>query len=175
MEHFPISWNNISQIPSRSYICGYCGENIASNLGFLGESHNYKPPKIFFIYICHVCKSPTFFDDDYKQTPGSLFGKIVNDIPSKEVEELYNESRRCMSTESYTASVLYSRKLLMNIAVSKGAMEGLNFKEYVDFLSDKGFIPPDGKEWVDHIRNKGNEATHQIAIMKKGGIRLFNG
>jgi len=26
----------------------------------------------------------------------------------------------------------------------------------------------DGKGWVDHIRKKGNEANHEIVIMKKG-------
>ena len=37
--------------------------------------------------------------------------------------------------------------------------------EYVQYLSDKGYVPPDGKEWVDHIRKKGNEANHEISIM----------
>ena len=55
----------------------------------------------------------------------------------------------------------------MNIAVAKGAKEGLKFIEYVEFLSSKNYVPPDGKEWVDHIREKGNEATHEIIIMKK--------
>jgi hypothetical protein len=26
-------------------------------------------------------------------------------------------------------------------------------------------VPPNGKHWVDHIRKKGNEATHEIALM----------
>lgn len=55
----------------------------------------------------------------------------------------------------------------MNIAVSKGAKEGLKFVEYVDYMASKGYIPPDGKDWVDHIRSKGNEATHEIAIMQR--------
>jgi hypothetical protein len=53
----------------------------------------------------------------------------------------------------------------MNIAVEKGAKEGLSFVEYVDYLEKKGYFPPDGREWVDHIRIKGNEATHKINIM----------
>ena len=57
----------------------------------------------------------------------------------------------------------------MNIAVSKGAKEGLKFIEYVEHLSDVGYVPPDGKDWVDHIRKKGNEATHEISIMDKEG------
>ena len=72
-----------------------------------------------------------------------------------------------MSVSSHTAAVLCCRKLLMNIAVSKGAKEGLQFIKYVEFLSDNHYVPPDAKDWVDHIRKKGNEATHEIAIMKR--------
>ncbi len=56
----------------------------------------------------------------------------------------------------------------MHIAVDKGADEGKRFIEYVEYLSNAGYIPPDGKEWVDHIRSKGNEANHEIVIMSKG-------
>jgi hypothetical protein len=52
----------------------------------------------------------------------------------------------------------------MNIAVDKGAREGLHFEEYVNYLDSKGYIPPDGKHWVDIIRKKGNEATHEIKL-----------
>ncbi len=55
----------------------------------------------------------------------------------------------------------------MNVAVKQGALEGKPFIEYVEYLSDKGYVPPNGKHWVDHIRKKGNEATHEIALMKK--------
>jgi hypothetical protein len=55
--------------------------------------------------------------------------------------------------------------MLMNIAVDQGAADGLKFIEYVEFLASNGFIPPNGKTWVDHIRKKGNEATHEIALM----------
>lgn len=53
----------------------------------------------------------------------------------------------------------------MNIAVSQGAAEGLRFIDYVEYLEKNGFIPPNGRGWVDHIRKKGNEATHVIALM----------
>jgi hypothetical protein len=29
-------------------------------------------------------------------------------------------------------------------------------------LADKGYVPPGGRNWVDHIRKQGNEATHEI-------------
>lgn len=55
----------------------------------------------------------------------------------------------------------------MHIAVSQGAEEGKRFVEYVNFLSDKGYLPPGSKNWVDHIRQKGNEANHEVAIMSR--------
>jgi hypothetical protein len=53
----------------------------------------------------------------------------------------------------------------MNIGVQEGAEEGKPFVHYIDYLAGKGFIPPNGRAWVDHIRQKGNEATHEIALM----------
>jgi hypothetical protein len=56
----------------------------------------------------------------------------------------------------------------MHIAVDKGADEGKRFIEYIEYLSDNNYVPPNGKAWVDHIRKKGNEANHEIKIMSKG-------
>ena len=36
-----------------------------------------------------------------------------------------------------------------------------------EYLSDKNYVPPDGKGWVDYIRQKGNEANHEIVLMTK--------
>ena len=160
-----VNWANIITLPSKSYICGNCGNSLASAHGFSASSPR-EGVIVACIYICHFCFRPTYFDKEGNQIPGSPYGNKVNNLPS-EVETLYNEARNCTSCNAYTASVLCSRKLLMNIAVSKGAEEGLKFIEYVEYLSNKHFIPPDGKEWVDYIRTKGNEATHEISIMKK--------
>lgn len=116
------------------------------------------------IYICPHCNKPTYFEND-KQYPPVVFGNRVQSLPSKEIESLYNEARRCTGVRAYTAAVLACRKLLMNIAVQKGADEGKRFIEYVEYLADRGYVPPNGKGWVDHIRKKGNEATHEIALM----------
>ena len=83
----------------------------------------------------------------------------------EQLNKLYTESRDCIANGNYTASVLISRKMLMNIAVEQNAVTNLSFIEYVDYLSQKGFVPPHGREWVDHIRRKGNEANHEIALM----------
>jgi hypothetical protein len=55
----------------------------------------------------------------------------------------------------------------MNIAVGLGAPAGEPFMKYVEYLANKGYVPPNGKGWVDHIRKKGNEANHEITLMNK--------
>ena len=70
-----------------------------------------------------------------------------------------------MSVSAYTAAVLACRKLLMNSAVAQGAAAGKTFVSYVDHLADKGYVPPNGRGWVDHIRKRGNEANHEIKLM----------
>lgn len=59
----------------------------------------------------------------------------------------------------------------MNVAVQQGAKENLKFIEYVNYIADQGYVPPNGKHWVDHIRKKGNEATHEIAVMGEADAR----
>ena len=54
----------------------------------------------------------------------------------------------------------------MHIAVEKKAKPGESFISYVEFLANAGYVPPDGKPWVDHIRKKSNEANHEILLMK---------
>ena len=160
-----LNWGGIQLLKSKSYVCGHCGNSLASEKGWIaaqdidrGSAH---------LYICHHCNRPTFFDTSEKQTPGVIFGGDVQDVDNEFVRNLYIEARNCTSKNAFTASVLCCRKLLMHIAVSKGAKEGESFLSYVEYLSNNNFIPPDAKGWVDHIRTKGNEANHEIVIMKK--------
>jgi hypothetical protein len=153
---------------SKSYICGYCGNALASEKGYHASSIEayQNEHREAFIYICHHCTRPTFFDASGIQSPGTPFGNNVNDITDESVLTLYNEARKSISASCHTAAVLCCRKLLMHIAVSKGADEGKPFSYYVNYLSEKNFVPPDAKQWVDHIREKGNEANHEINIME---------
>lgn len=156
-----IHWNNLSSIGSTDYQCGYCGKVVASDKGYFAntllEGHKAR------IYICPHCARPSFFYGGV-QSPQVAPGNEVQHLPDQ-IQALYREARNCVAATAYTASVLACRKLLMNIAVEQGADEGLRFIEYVDYLADNGFVPPNGRGWVDHIRKKGNEATHEINLM----------
>jgi hypothetical protein len=81
------------------------------------------------------------------------------------LDKLYLEARLSAGAGAFTSAVLACRKMLMNIAVAEGAKENQTFQKYVDYLADHNFIPPRGKVWVDYIRKRGNEATHEIELM----------
>ena len=153
-------WNNANQIGSRNYTCGFCGNIVASSNGFSHQNNSYR------IYLCPHCEKPTYFGWHEGQIPGVAPGYEVKALPP-DIEGLYSESRNSVAASAYTGAVLLSRKLLMNIAVTQGAPTGKPFIEYVEYLAANGYVPPNGKGWVDHIRKKGNEATHEIVAMSR--------
>lgn len=162
-----VKWQNIAAQPSRSYVCGHCGNPLASATGWHSEKRRDAQAKTW-IYICHFCDRPTFFDIDGRQSPGASLGEVVKDVSDPSVAELYEEARRATTAGAFTAAVLACRKLLMHVAVAKGAPAGEQFVKYVEYLATQNYVPPGAKPWVDHIRKKGNEANHEIIIMNQG-------
>ncbi len=162
-----LEWQNTGQIQQRSFTCGYCGHLVGPNVGFYAYERPRQTPlfPVAHIYICTYCWQPTFMLGE-GQTPGIAFGNSVDHVPTN-IAELYNEARRCMSVSAFTSSVLACRKLLMNVAVQLGAKENQNFFAYVEYLATNGYVPPTGRAWVDHIRLRGNEATHEIEMMSR--------
>jgi len=151
-------WRNTQTVSKRRYVCAFCDSNV-------GPSHGYDSDANRYILICPTCDRATVFNDNI-QAPAPLLGNKVTNVPP-EINSLYNEARACTGKNAFTAAVLACRKLLMHIAVDKGAPEGKPFIDYVQYLSDKNYVPPNGKGWVDHIRQKGNEANHEIKIMEE--------
>jgi hypothetical protein len=169
----PLVWQQIQKIGSHKYVCGYCCQPLASENGWTATRHelvgrSYEHVVHGKIYVCHNCSSPTFFDiDTGKQTPGVTFGEPVHNVADKAVAEIYEEARKATSAGCYTAAVLCCRKLLMHVAVARGAAENQSFKSYVQYLADKNYVPPDCRLWVDQIRELGNEANHEVSMMGK--------
>lgn len=174
----PAAYRNLQEIENRSFVCGFCGDKVSSDRGYkIGELQDGSGDQIGGVYICPNCSGPTFFSPDGEKFPGNAFGERVDDVP-EDLNALYEEARKCTAENCHTAAVLLCRKILMNIAVDRGADEDLRFIEYVNYLSDEGYTPPDGKHWVDHIRKKGNEANHEIHLMEEEDAKdliLFSG
>ena len=153
-----MDWHKADNIKTHSFRCGYCDRDVASNRGYTADGPAALP-------ICPRCWLPTLFTTD-SQVPAPMFGAKVESLPDN-VAAVYNEARRCMSVGSCTGAVLLCRKLLMHIAVEKGAKAGETFKSYVSHLADQHWVPPGSEDWVDSIRQTGNDANHEIAIMDR--------
>lgn len=163
-------WKDTLDLKRKSYTCYNCGEKILSEEGYSCTSSSYDSIDKGVIYICHVCKAPTYFISGY-QIPECFYGENIEHLPG-DISLTYDEARKCFSVAAYTSSVLCCRKILMNISCEKGAEEGKQFIYYVNYLSDNGYVPPNGKVWVDKIRNLGNEATHKLEVKSKEDAEL---
>lgn len=161
-------WYNLERLAKTRYTCGFCSSTTAPDKGYITNA-GLKGR----IYICPNCTNPTFLDVHGSQHPGIRMGNDVKGITDDGVQHLYNEARDCTKVGAHTAATLLCRKLLMNIAVQHGAKEGKSFVSYINYLESAGYVPPNGKEWVDHIRKKGNEATHEIALIPQEESRLL--
>lgn len=157
-----MDWRNVENIHPRSFICGFCGNRVGSARGYYTNS--FSPAQVS-VHLCPHCYKPSLFVDG-KQFPGVPPGSSVTHLPS-DIAQLYEEARSATAAGAHTAAVLACRKLLMNVAVAQGAGPGQSFISYVEHLSNAGYVPPNGKAWVDHIRKKGNEATHEIHLMSQ--------
>ncbi len=161
-------WYGQIALQPLSFRCGYCDDQVSSVAGYkLGFNRDGSGHQLGGIYLCPSCLRPTFLSPSGVRLPDVSFGSSVGHVPT-ELGTLYDEARRCTSNSCYTASVLLCRKILMHIGVEQGADEGKNFIHYVNYLADRGFVPPNGKHWVDHIRKKSNEANHEICLMERG-------
>jgi len=158
-------WADLQSMQPIIYTCGYCGRDVSSEKGYKTHGISEVKGQSGGIFICPMCKGPTYNPPQEKrQIPGASCGQSVRHVPN-ELNMLYEESRDCVTNGNHTAAVLLFRKMLMHIAVQLKAPENRNFIEYVEYLSDQGYVPPNGKQWVDHIRKKGNEANHEIKLM----------
>src|SRR5688500_8687003 len=128
------TWS-LKPIPAQRYQCGWCGCVVSSQLGAVALESEM--PLVMAITeevvcVCPQCESATVLGRG-RQAPGVPMGNPVASLP-KDIETLYEEARRAGSVGAYTAMVLCCRKILMHVAVSKGAPAGAKFASYVEFL-----------------------------------------
>lgn len=110
---------------------------------------------------CQNCDDGSVLALDGNVYPGVPFGLDIEGL-SDIVREAYEEARKCMSVNALTFCESMCRKILMNVAVEKGAKVGKSFTDYLSDLETYGYVTPPMKNWVDLIRKHGNKAAHRI-------------
>lgn len=160
-----MTWQGLGEPPAASYLCGFCGDRVASRQGWIARLDATQTWA--YIRLCPSCRCPTFFDTLKDRTPGSLPGSEVEHVP-EDLAALYSEARMSTGVGANTAAVMVCRKMLMNIAADKGADDKAldSFLGSVEYLAAEGYVPPGGMAWVEYVRKRGNEANHKIELMK---------
>jgi hypothetical protein len=115
---------------------------------------------------CPNCANGSVVDPEDRVHPSVRIGPDVIGLPP-DVSAAYDEARDTMSVNAFTACELVCRKILMHIAVEKGANEGESFVSYINYLEAQGYVTPPMKGWVDQIRTIGNSATHELSAPQR--------
>lgn len=145
--------------------CAWCDTIVSPNEGI--SIYDVFHHKLGYIYICPNCEEIILYNENNETTfPQAKFGDSFLKLP-EDVNVIYEECRDCYSVGAYTSVLLLARKLLMHIAVDCGAKEDKKFAEYVNFLDENHFVPPNSKKLLEFIREQGNEPNHQIVIKEK--------
>jgi hypothetical protein len=148
----------ISNVESfENLICGHCGTSVSSSV--IALTHEKDVPEVKWLR-CPACHKGMVLNEG-QLSPSSAVGDAVEGLPA-DTAEAYEEARRAASFAAYTACELMCRKILMHVAVDKGAPAGKPFTVYLDHLVQEGYLTPPMKPWVDVIRKRGNIATHEI-------------
>lgn len=165
-----INWPGLTRINTQQWRCGFCDREVASDVGWVGtfQRGDYQGHWTveWYVAVCPRCTLPTFIGDDGVQVPGARAGEKIEHLPA-DIDALYTEARRAMGVSAYTLAVLAGRKILMHVSAANGAKAGESFKAYVDGLQAHGLVTAGMKDWVDEIRELGNDANHEIALMQR--------
>lgn len=157
-------WVNPEYVENKTFTCGYCNTKVASDKGYRIDRRGHG--QAGGVYICPNCGGATFFAPDGRQFPGEPVGHQVAHLPQK-LDALYGEARTCIKQQCYTAAVVLCREILRELAVSRGADKDLIFLDYVIYLEQNNYIPPNGKHWVDYIGQQTSKDGDAIRVMEK--------
>lgn len=164
-----LNWGNAGPMHGVSVECPHCG-SMTTPLQLCVSSSAIDAQlragvSATQILACPSCTLPfIYITSENRFIPSQRLGRSVKGLPA-DLERLYDEARDASSVGAFTACAMVARKVLMNLAVLEGAEENRNFHHYVEYLAGNGFVPKKGRPWVDKIRTKGNEATHEIELV----------
>jgi len=156
-------WQNVFDVAGKNYVCGYCSAEPGSGKGWMTDASGGEAA---VIRICPVCNAPTFFSSTGEQWPGAKAGAAVASLPP-DVQAIHEEARQSIAANAPTGATMLCRKILMHVAVQKGADENQSFQTYVKWLIQERYAPIGAESWLDYIRERANEANHEIMVMSK--------
>jgi hypothetical protein len=153
--------------------CPYCLQNGNFSLEHHAEKRNLQNKVLNFdIYSCNNCSNITMLFWAAAISPAPVYGlhnwislpyplKII-DWPESWPEDIgrhWVQAKNALNQGYLDAASSSTRTALQLVMRYKGC-EGSNLKQEIDYLANKGELPPLMKQWATEIRLLGNVTLH---------------
>lgn len=145
--------------------CYYCGRDVAAEVVHVHKEYSHGGqrvvPRTRWLQ-CGSCGEGSVMNAQGIVYPSAPAGRPVQGLPD-EVANAWREARTAHAVTAYTAAEVMCRKILMYVAVDKANSKvRQSFKEHVDDLAAAGLFAPSIKPAVDKVRDRGNDAAHEL-------------
>lgn len=145
------------------FVCAFCSALVAATHGYENGRREGRA------VICPNCWNISYTKDSIL-VPSAPMGREVEHLPAV-VHDVFGEVRACLRERAHHGAILLLRKLIMHIAVEKGAKQNQSFDSYVKYLADNHLVPAGVDTILDRVRKQGNEATHEIAPVDAAAVQ----
>lgn len=151
--------------------CPFCEEKGHFSIAFhaVKKKPNTKKVLNFDTLECTNCKGYVMVlwsssewsqeTHQYRVLPWPLRWEKYPDYWPATVGRYWLQAKRNLSDENWDAAVLMARSSLQ-AALRNTDAKGHNLKQEIDFLADKGILPPILQEWAHNLRELGNDTAH---------------
>lgn len=156
--------------------CPHCGAAQMLVIAIAVEQQNTPTPDLVDDgprwYLCSACRKPSVLVDGVIE-PSSRPLRTPKGLPTTD-RTIWEEARSCLGVHAYSATVMLCRKLLLHVAVEKGLPpknrqnRAPSYMDAVKHLESSGVITADMREWVDQIKDIGNDANHELTPITMG-------
>jgi len=146
--------------------CPWCGPTTFLVVARQVDTH----PNALAFLRCVTCRRGVVINNSVASPPAPPL-PTVEGCPA-DVERAWGEATSALSVGATTAAVMMCRKLLFHIAVEQGLPatddkgRAPTFAACLQQLRDVGIVTPPLAKWVEHIRDIGNEANHDLAAIE---------
>jgi hypothetical protein len=96
---------------------------------------------------------------DHRVLPWPLKLRSYPEYWPEVVGRYWLQAQRNIQDENWDAAALMARSALQ-AALRDCQAKGHNLKQEIDDLASKGILPPNMKDWSDHVRELGNDSAH---------------
>lgn len=163
-------WNSTNVLPEKSFQCGFCGEKMTSKDGYIGWMNVLGSQLRHYIYLCHLCGQPNFFNGSDSQTPSfqempGTFPPSITAISSRFVE--VHKQAQLAESQGWKEIAGPGYRKALEILIKDYLIHGLPNEDYVMRVEQEKKIK---ETWLKDCIQTYVENTKIKALAEKAAI-----